>query len=114
MTTEVQHTRTHTYTPTYCMCALFAFLITRTLSQGGSSVLTPVVVARDRGEPPNTVECTLVVRLYDLDQVVALTLNNPYNEIAGKVEIFETVLSDILGDEIADVYVVELIAINET
>ena len=64
--------------------------------------------------PPNTVECSVVVRLFDFEQIVELTLANPYDSVIGKVDLLEVVLADILGDEIADLYVVEVIAINET
>jgi hypothetical protein len=86
----------------------------RSLPQGGSSALTVVVTVRDKGEPANTVECSLVVRLFDLQQIVDLTLANPYDEVVGKVDLLEAVLADILGDEVADLYVVRLVAINDT
>ena len=72
------------------------------------------MTVRDRGEPANTVQCSLVVRLFDLEQIVQLTLANSYDSIIGKIDLLEVVLTDILGDDIADLYVVEVIAINET
>ena len=72
------------------------------------------MTVRDRGEPANTVQCSLVVRLFDIEQIVQLTLANSYDSIIGKIDLLEVVLTDILGDDIADLYVVEVIAINET
>ena len=72
------------------------------------------MTVRDRGEPANTVQCSLVVRLFDLEQIVQLTLANSYDSIIGKIDLLEVVLTDILGDDIANLYVVEVIAINET
>ena len=43
-----------------------------------------------------------------------MTLANSYDSIIGKMDLLEVVLTDILGDDIADLYVVEVIAINET
>ena len=43
-----------------------------------------------------------------------MTLANSYESIIGKIDLLEVVLTDILGDDIADLYVVEVIAINET
>ena len=92
----------------------FFLSVSRSLPQGGSSALTAVVTVRDKGEPANTVECSLVVRLFDLQLIVDLTLANPYDEVVGKVDLLEAVLADILGDEVADLYVVRLVAINDT
>ena len=58
--------------------------------------------------------CSVVVRLYDLQQIVELTLANSYNEVVGKIDALEVVLEDLLGDDIADLYVVNLVAINNT
>lgn len=58
--------------------------------------------------------CSVVVRLFDLQQIVELTLANSYNEVVGKIDALEVVLADLLGDDIADLYVVNLVAINNT
>jgi hypothetical protein len=87
----------------------------RVLTQGGASTLTPVTIVRDKGEPANTVKCSVVVRLFDFEHIVALTLANPYESVIDKIDLLEVVLGDILGDkDIADLYVVEVVAINET
>ena len=69
---------------------------------------------RDKGEPANTVQCEVIVRLFDAEQIVALTLANPYDSVIGKIDLLDVVLTDILGDDIADLYVVEVVAINDT
>ena len=86
----------------------------RSLPQGGSSALAPVIIVRDRGEPANTAECGLVVRLFDFEQIVDLILANSYDDVFGKIDLLEALLTDILGEEVADLYVVKLVAINDT
>ena len=75
----------------------------------------PDIIVRDKGEPANTVSCRVVVRLYGQKQVVQLTLFDSYESLIENVEVFAAVLEDVLkGSNVADLYVVEVVAINET
>ena len=78
----------------------------------------PDIIARDKGEPANTVSCRVVVRLYGQEQVVQLTLFDSYESLIENVEVFAAVLEDVLkemqGSNVADLYVVEVVAINDT
>ena len=75
----------------------------------------PDVIVRDKGDPTHTVECRVIVRLFDTDHVVELILANSYESLIDKVEVFEAILGDILKDKnVADFYVVDIVRINKT
>lgn len=58
------------------------------------------------------------MRLYGQEQVVQLTLFDSYESLIENMEVFAAVLEDVLKENqdsnLADLYVVEIVAINET
>ena len=62
--------------------------------------------------------CRVVVRLYGQEQLVQLTLFDSYESLIENAEVFAAVLEDVLKEtensDLADLYVVEIVAINET
>ena len=83
------------------------------LPQEGAVLLMPVILARDRGDPPNSVECSVIVRLYDADNIVFLIFENTVDSLNPQVleEIFEDILDK---NDVADFYVALVVPINET
>ena len=73
----------------------------------------PVILARDRGDPPNSVECSVVVRLYDADNIVFLIFENTVDSL--NPQVLEEIFEDILDKNyVADFYVALVVPINET
>ena len=74
-----------------------------------------MIRVKDKGVPPNSAECDLVVRLFSNQEIVQLVLLSPAEDIAAQQAVFEAILADILKvNGIEDLYVVKITAINST